>query len=117
MSLAKKLNLKPGMTTRVAGLPRDVDLDDVETTKSGGDAVLVFVVKAADVARVAKLAIDAAREDRIAWIAYPKAGKLGTDLNRDILWTQLQGEGIEGVRMVAIDDTWSAMRFRPAKKK
>lgn len=30
-------------------------------------------------------AITAALEDRLAWIAYPNAGKSGTDLNRDIL--------------------------------
>jgi hypothetical protein len=32
-----------------------------------------------------------AKEDRIAWLAYPKAGKLDTDLNRDILWRHMLG--------------------------
>jgi hypothetical protein len=59
-------------------------------------------------------AIDAARLDRLAWVAYPKAGQLGTDLNRDRLAAALEGQGIRPVRQVALDDVWSALRFRPA---
>jgi hypothetical protein len=45
----------------------------------------------------------------------PKGGKrAGTDLNRDILWSLVEQHGWAGVRLVAIDDTWSSMRFRPA---
>jgi len=54
-------------------------------------------------------------EDRLAWIAYPKAGQLGTDLNRDILWRHLLKRRIRGVRQIAIDDVWSALRFRREK--
>ena len=50
----------------------------------------------------------------LTWIAYPKAGQLETDLNRDILWELLDGKGVRPVRQVALDDTWSALRFRPA---
>jgi hypothetical protein len=75
--------------------------------------VLVFVRTIADVEATAALVVNAAREDRLAWLAYPKAGKLGTDLNRDILWKHMLGKGIQGVRQIAIDETWSAMRFRP----
>ena len=53
----------------------------------------------------------------VLWIAYPKAGKLDTDLNRDVLWKLLDGNGIRPVRQIAIDDTWSAMRFRPGQLK
>lgn len=113
MSLAKKLNLKDGMKMRVAGKPADVDLGDVATTSGKADAVLVFVKKLAEVDARCAPAIEAAREDRIAWIAYPKAGQLDTDLNRDILWRHLEKQGIQGVRQVALDDIWSAMRFRP----
>ena len=63
---------------------------------------------------VAAPAVEAARGDKLAWIAYPKAGKLGTDLNRDILAALLTERGVQPVRQVAIDETWSALRFRPA---
>jgi hypothetical protein len=56
-----------------------------------------------------------AKRDRLAWVAYPKAGRLGPALNRDLLWQELQKQGIEGVRLIALDEVWSAMRFRPGK--
>jgi len=75
---------------------------------------VAFVRSKAELATLAVPAIEAARGDRLAWIAYPKAGKLGTDLNRDILAAALTGEGVQPVRQIAIDDVWSALRFRPA---
>jgi phage-related baseplate assembly protein len=115
MSLARKLNLKDGMKVRVLAKPRGVDLDDVVTTTSASaDGVILFVRTRAEIDAKAAPFIDAARADRIAWIAYPKAGQLGTDLNRDIVWKHLQKDGIQGVRQIAIDDVWSALRFRPA---
>ncbi len=116
MSLAKKLNLKEGMKVRVIGKPANVDLGDVAaTTSAKAEALLLFVKTIADVDAKGAPLIEAAKEDRIAWAAYPKAGQLGTDLNRDILWQHLKAQGIEGVRQVAIDDVWSALRFRPEK--
>lgn len=50
----------------------------------------------------------------VIWVAYRKGGaRGGTDLNRDILWRRLEPEGLTGVTLVAIDDTWAAMRFLP----
>ena len=116
MSLAKKLNLKEGTKVRVIGRPAALDLDDVTTTTSAkADAVLAFVKKLADVDTTCAPVLEAAKKDGLAWIAYPKAGKLGTDLNRDILWKHLLKQKIQGVRQVALDDTWSVMRFRPTK--
>jgi translation elongation factor EF-G len=114
MSLAKKLNVKTGMKMRVVGKPANVDLGDVATTSSpSADAILVFLKTVADVDAKTAPMIAFAKADRIAWAAYPKAGQLGTDLNRDTLWKRLEAQGIEGVRMIALDDVWSAMRFRP----
>jgi hypothetical protein len=115
-SLAAKLNLKPGMKARIVGKPADIDLPGVAATASAkAEAVIVFVKTVAEVESRAGPAVDAAKEDRIAWLAYPKAGKLDTDLNRDILWRHMLGKGIQGVRQIALDEVWSAMRFRPKK--
>jgi hypothetical protein len=109
-SLAAKLNLRPGMKVRVVGKPSDLNLAGLATGSARAEAVIVFVKSLAEVASRAGPAVDAAKEDRIAWIAYPKAGKLDTDLNRDML-----AKGIQGVRQIALDEVWSAMRFRPKK--
>jgi hypothetical protein len=113
MSLASKLQLKEGETVRLVNAPKDVDLG-VKTATSRADAVIVFVRNRSELGEHAKVALDHAAEDRLTWIAYPKAGQLDTDLNRDVLWKLLDGKGVRPVRQVALDDTWSALRFRPA---
>jgi hypothetical protein len=114
MDVTAKLQIKPGQRVAVLGaagdMPSVVAPGANPAAESGGaDAVIAFARNRAELASVA-----AARQDRLAWIAYPKAGKLGTDLNRDILAALLTAEGIQPVRQVAVDETWSALRFRPA---
>ena len=113
MGLAEKLQLKPPGAIAVLGAPEGVALELPEADAGTADAVLAFVVKAAELETVAAPAVDAARADRLAWIAYPKAGQLGTDLNRDRLAVAARSLGVQPVRQVSIDETWSALRFRP----
>jgi hypothetical protein len=119
MDVTAKLQIKPGQ--RVATLGGTGDVPSVVTPGANppadpgdADAVIAFARNRAELAAVAAPAVEAARQGKLAWIAYPKAGKLGTDLNRDILAGLLTGEGVQPVRQVAIDETWSALRFRPA---
>jgi hypothetical protein len=77
------------------------------------DAVIGFAIHRGDLDQLSPV-VGAARADRLAWIGYPKGGKLGTDLNRDRLAQALAALVVQSVRQVSIDDTWSALRFRPA---
>lgn len=114
MSLAKKLNLKDGAKLRVIGKPKDVDLGDVTITALANvKDVLAFVSTLADVDRVCAPVLESALAARLAWAAYPKAGQLGTDLDRNVLSKALEKKGVQPVRQIAIDDVWSALRFRP----
>jgi len=55
--------------------------------------------------------------DSVCWIAYPKgSSKIKTDINRDTLRITAEGYGITTVSAISIDDTWSALRFRPIDK-
>ena len=47
------------------------------------------------------------------WVAYPKANR--TNINRDSLWPILTEYGMRPIAQVAVDDIWSALRFRPLK--
>jgi len=55
--------------------------------------------------------------DAIIWFAYPKgtSKKYNSQIDRDHGWSTLGQEGFEPVRMVAIDEDWSAKRFRRAE--
>ncbi len=119
MEISKKLQIKSGQTVFVKNPPEGFVLelpeaDHLVGSEDGADAVLVFVKDSSELAAHVRPFIDAARRDAIAYVAYPKAGQLGTDLNRDILWRHVAKEGLRSVRQVSLDDVWSAMRFRPA---
>ena len=119
MDISAKLQIKPGQTVAVVaappGLPKLADAAANPAAAPGSaDVVIAFVTRAGELGEVAGPALAAARGGRLAWVAYPKAGKLGTDLNRDILAGLMTERGAQPVRQVAIDDTWSALRFRPA---
>lgn len=113
MLLAKKLQVAPEQKVRLVNAPTGFELD-ATTTARGGDAVLVFVRNREELRVHQEVVVEHALQDLLTWVAYPKAGQLDTDLNRDVLWELLEGTGIRPVRQVALDDTWSAMRFRPA---
>jgi hypothetical protein len=118
MSVASKLQIKDGQRVLVANKPSNVDLglpSEVTTNDpEAAEAVVAFVTRSAELDDVAAAAIDAGRRNELAWVAYPKAGKLGTDLNRDSLNAAMNERGLQAVRQVAIDDVWSALRFRRA---
>jgi hypothetical protein len=75
---------------------------------------LAFVKTLAEVQRAAKALLPKAQGDAIVWLAYPKGSskRYRCEFNRDNGWEALQKAGWEGVRMVAIDEDWSALRFR-----
>lgn len=52
--------------------------------------------------------------DSVLWFAYPKGtSKIKTDINRDTIRVTGEEFGITTVTAIAIDETWSALRFRP----
>ncbi len=52
--------------------------------------------------------------DSVLWFAYPKGtSKIKTDINRDTIRTTGEEFGITTVTAISINDTWSALRFRP----
>lgn len=112
--LARKLNLRSGTSLRVVSRPADVDLDGLPIgAATESDALLVFVRSRAEAEAQAPAVKGVASTGQVAWMAYPKAGQLGTDLNRDSLAALMQVRGMKAVRQVALDDIWSLLRFRP----
>jgi len=75
---------------------------------------LVFVTRKAEVDLLAGPIARLAEGDAVVWFAYPKgtSKKYQCDFNRDNGWDKLKALGFETVRAVAIDEDWSALRFR-----
>jgi len=112
MELAAKLQIPAGTGLRVLNLPSGLVLG-IPRGKDTSEGLLFFASNSSVLKKNGTPAIVSARADRLTWIAYPKAGQLGTDLNRDRLCEILKPEGIRPVRQVSLDETWSALRFRP----
>ena len=84
----------------------------VGTPAEAGVAVVVAddaaTIRAALETRLADLA-----SRPVLWVAYPKGNR--ADINRDSLWRMIAPYGLRPITQVAIDETWSALRFRPLR--
>jgi hypothetical protein len=75
---------------------------------------LVFATRLAQVEAATAALAPRMPGDPILWFAYPKATskRHRCEFNRDTGWAALGAAGFEGVRQVALDEDWSALRFR-----
>jgi hypothetical protein len=78
--------------------------------------VLAFVKTGKERDALAPKALSAIEDDGVLWFAFPKKAskKYQTDCSRDAGWDVLGKAGFEPVRQVALDDDWTALRFRAA---
>ncbi len=122
--LFKKLNLKDQQEILILNAPDSFepalealegvtvlrDLAEVQTITFS----LAFVTQQAEVDQLAGAIAPKTQGDAIVWFAYPKgtSKKYKCEFNRDTGWAVLGEAGFEGVRQVAIDADWSALRFR-----
>jgi hypothetical protein len=104
------LNAPAGFTS---GFGRDVD----QQPRGTYPFVLLFLRSQAEFTALSPDAVKAVVYDGLFWLAYPKkTGPLAGDLSRDILWHLMEPTGLRPVTLIALDDAWSAMRFRPVEK-
>lgn len=123
-AIFKKLNFKNQPEIHVLNAPDSFqpDLREMaELTKitvtaptADGQFILIFVKKQSELSEAANLAAKVLQGDGLLWIAYPKKSskKYTCDFDRDSGWSVFGQHGFEGVRMVAIDEDWSALRLR-----
>lgn len=124
--LIKKLRIQAGQRALILNAPEGYiqglgELPEGATASqvAGGefDFVQLFVKSIAELQEQGPLAIQAVKYDGLLWICYPKqTSGIKTDINRDTGWGVIQAAGLRPVTQVAIDETWSALRFRPAER-
>ncbi|MCC7003441.1 MAG: hypothetical protein IT357_14890 [Gemmatimonadaceae bacterium] len=126
--LFAKLNLKDQRQLIVLDAPTSFEAELTALQKADPDVKVLRRVPAnAPIAfalafATTQLAVDKATaaltaraaDDAILWMVYPKGSskRYTCDFNRDTGWAALGAAGFEPVRMVAVDEDWSALRFR-----
>ncbi len=120
--IGKKLNLKLGWQVLVlngtAGIADALQAQGiaVHTSPATGvdyDAVQVFASNSQELNYYIPLAVPYLKRNGLLWVAYPKKSSgIKSDLNRDTGWEAVSDLGYSPVRQVAIDDTWSSLRFK-----
>jgi len=125
-SVFDKLNLKGQREILVLAAPSSFEpelqsLSGVSILRDARKAqsiefALAFVTQRAAVDAAVKLIVPKTEGDVVLWFAYPKgtSKRHASEINRDTGWESLQSAGFETVRLVAIDEDWSALRFRRA---
>jgi hypothetical protein len=124
--LFKKLNYKSQQLISIFNSPPDLhplweaqaefcQINLHPKTHTIAEFIIIFCGSQKDVERTATFISDISDENSIVYCCYPKQSskKYKTDINRDNGWSSLGALGYEVVRAVAIDEDWSALRFKP----
>jgi hypothetical protein len=119
-SIAQKLGIKDGTALwtshpdRIGGVISMPDDASVVKRIDRATMVLLFVDDEASARRILDEHAAAIPADATLWVAYPKGNR--TDINRDSLWPIVAEHGMRPNQQVAIDERWSALRFRRLKE-
>jgi hypothetical protein len=124
-TIFRKLNLKGAEPVHVIDAPSsfEPELAEVGETNpversldgvTGASFALAFATKQHEVDAFADAVARATAGDATVWVAYPKGSskRYTCEFNRDTGWASMGAAGFEPVRQVAIDEDWSALRFR-----
>jgi hypothetical protein len=123
-ALFRKLNFKDQREVLVLNAPASFEaelalLTGVMIHRSPAESgpvpfAIAFAVTNSDLDAASRVLVTKANGDALLWMAYPKgtSKKLKGEFNRTSPFTILRDAGFDTVRQVAIDEDWSALRFR-----
>lgn len=125
-AVLKKMQVKQGMRFLVLNSPEPFiqDLKSssteiyLEVEPSGKyPALLLFADSQEKLAQQTPMVLASLEYDGLLWAAYPKRSSgIKSDLYRDAGWGSFETAGLRPVTQISIDDTWSALRFRPVER-
>jgi hypothetical protein len=101
----------------VSSVLKDVIVDQKIDPRYPYEFILLFVKSVSEVEMLAPMTIHNLKADGVLWFCYPKktSKKYNSDIDRDHGWKVLNDSGLYGIRLVAVDQDWSALRFRNIK--
>jgi hypothetical protein len=96
---------------------KDVITDREIDQRYAYDFMIIFVQTIKEVNDYSPAALHNLAADGVLWFCYPKKSSkmYSSELERDRGWKTLNDLGFYGIRMIAVDENWSAMRFRNIK--
>jgi hypothetical protein len=96
---------------------KDIQIDSEIDPRYPYDFMIIFVRKGTAVKEIVPVALHNLALDGVLWFCYPKKSskKHSSDIDRDHGWKVLNDLEFFGIRLITIDDDWSAMRFRNIK--
>lgn len=108
------LHIPESVASHFAQLPQGATLT---SEPASADVAVLFVHNAADLQEHAATVLGAVKSGGVVWICYPKkSGAIKTDITRDHGWEPIHAAGWDGVTQISVDETWSALRFRPVSE-
>lgn len=121
-SVAQKLMIKPDYKVLFVNAPEGYEeilgklpygVIVLQDTAKGIDLIQVFVTSEAELEAHLSILPPLLKPNGILWVSYPKGtSKIPVDVNRNIINSYANTKGLQGVAMIAIDKTWSALRLK-----
>jgi len=109
------MNAPQGYLAALEPLPEGLEVFDCADGRF--DLVQLFVKSVLELEELGTVVLKAVTYDGLLWISYPKqSSKVDTDISRDTGWDVISQAGLRPVAQISIDETWSALRFRPAER-
>ena len=115
--LVKKLGIKPGARVQFLNTPAGFDaselLAEAKAVRAGEvDFALLFVSSAAELKKALAPLLQRVATGGMVWISWPKkASGVATDLTEDVVRQVGLALGWVDVKVCAIDETWSGLKF------
>jgi hypothetical protein len=111
------LNADESFTQSVLGEFNSLIADKEIDPRYPYNFIIIFVRKISEIEALSPIAIHNLMADGVLWFCYPKktSKNFKSDITRDHGWKSLNDSGLHGIRLVSVDDDWSAFRFRNAK--
>jgi hypothetical protein len=108
------INAEEGFYLLLSGELGEVKIDREIDPRFPYDFVIMFVRNESEIEHLTPIALHNLLADGVLWFCYPKktSKKYSSEIDRDHGWKPLNDSGFHGIRMVAVDDDWSALRFR-----
>ena len=111
------VNAEEGFFMSLTEILKDVIIDREIDLRFPYSFIILFVKNVAEVEHLAPKALHNLSADGVLWFCYPKktSKRLNSDIDRAYGWKILNDSGLKVVRLITIDEDWSAMRFRNIK--